>query len=209
MGSKHIYIIFLCAIAISTLSQALEVISTLGVNLTIPTWNLPFVMHILDTVGGTEGFEAEMRNAITRASSLRGNIPASLTELRVSRAIVAKICFIDGICWAAKIKEIKPHDRETEYGIIAMSLVERYCPNVPINKYKGCFVHKLLCCFTEWKEGQTLGNAVFGSREYLQKGEMIRIPETIVTSLSEFVYNLTICPIPRRERKSTLNLILT
>jgi len=121
-----------------------------------------------------------------------------VVEFKVSRAIIAKICFTDGICWAAKISKILPRDRATAYGIEAMILVEDYCPNIPIGKLMGSFRNKVRYYFTQWIEGRNLLDEVFGSRVYARVGETFSIPKAVVTSLAEFVYNLTTCPIPRK-----------
>src|SRR5208282_4223080 len=141
------------------------------------------------------------------ASSLRNGIPASLVGFRVSNAIIAKICFIDGICWAAKMGELsRDKRRATTYGIWALRLIEEFCPTIPVPVLKGCNEHKLLYCFTEWVEGKSLNdelsewlrgkNEVFGSPIYLPVGNTINIPDKVVTALAQFVYNLTTCPIP-------------
>ena len=176
----------------------------------------PKVARLLDAVGGRDEFEAEVRNAVTKASLLRNGIPAFLVEFQVSGSIVAKICFIDGICWAAKMREIcrydrdakyaiLPYDRATLYGIRAMMLVEQYCPNIPIAKFRGFSQHKLQYCFTEWIEGKPPNEEVLGNTSVVTT---ISIPEKIVTSLAEFVYNLTTCPIPKKESKNLSQLFV-
>ena len=206
MAFKRFWVVFLYVMISLTSSLALKNLVVAGVDLTIPPDTRPFVTRILDVAGGIEGFEAEVRNAVAEASSLRGGIPASVVDFKISRTIVAKICFIDDICWAAKMREIVPYDRETEYGIGAMMLVENYCPNIPISKFKGYAQRKLLYYFTEWIEGRSLLDEVFGPQAYAQIGETFSIPERIVTSLAEFVYNITTCPIPRKKCKSTYKL---
>ena len=67
------------------------------------------ISDILRAVGGRDEFESELRHIVADASSLRNGISTSLVEFKVSNAIVAKICFIDDICWAAKIRELSPY----------------------------------------------------------------------------------------------------
>ena len=197
MGLKRCFIIFLYVMMISRPALSRENIPVLGLNLSILSVHRPSVAEIFDAVEGREGFEAEVRNVVAAASSLRNGIPASVVEFKVSWAIVAKICFTDDICWAAKMRTIRPRNRETVYGIGAMMLVEDYCPNIPISKYKGYFQGGLLSIFTEWLEGRNLEEVVLSSRSSLRDGEIFTIPDKVVTSLAEFVYNLTTCPIPR------------
>jgi hypothetical protein len=80
-------------------------------------------------------------------------MPASWVEFKMSNALVAKICFSDGVCWAAKMQERDYYDAATERGITAMVLIEQYCPNIPINRYKGTSYRKLRYLFAEWVEG--------------------------------------------------------
>lgn len=54
----------------------------------------------------------------------------------------------------------------------------------------------------EWIEGKPLSEWVLDNDPY---SAVIKIPEKIVTSLAEFVYNLTTCPIPREESKGSID----
>jgi hypothetical protein len=140
-------------------------------------------------------FEAEIKNVEAVASSFRNGIPASWVEFKTSNALVAKICFADGVCWAAKIQDRGHDDRAIQRGITAMILVGQHCPNIPINRYKGWGYGKLHYVFTEWIEGKTLTDEVtLGS-------ESFSIPDKVVSQVAEFVYNLTSCPIPRWKSK--------
>lgn len=153
----------------------------------------PTVTDILHSVGGEEGFEVEVRNVVTEATSLRHGLFASVVDFKASRGIVAKICFTDGICWAAKIAR---YPRGTIYAIRALKLLHQYCPNIPAPNFKGYSEHKLICYFTDWIEGSTLEDKVL---EGPINVSAVKIPENIITSLAEFVYNLTTCPIPKNE----------
>jgi hypothetical protein len=172
--------------------------------------------NIITAVGGVPGLKAEVGFVMTEASSLRNGIsPLKEVRIQVGRlAIVAKICFDDGICWAAKMYENRPgyYNRAADYGTSAAKLVQRYCPEIPINTPRGCGMHKLKYCFTEWIKGEILFD-----REYRvetkstksAKRQTITIPQKIVTSLAEFVYNLSTCPIPEIESKSLFEPVLT
>jgi hypothetical protein len=160
----------------------------------------PTVARIFKAVGGKDKFETEVKNAVSEASSLRGGIPASLIDFKVTRAIVAKICFLDGICWAAKIQE--ECERATLYGVMAMLMVEKYCPHIPMSKYKGYKDSKLQFIFTEWIEGKTLADEAASLVNLGPTKWTYTIPEKLIIPLAEFVYNLTTCPILKTERKT-------
>jgi len=160
---------------------------------------------ILADVGGVPELKAEIKVIMAEASSLRNGISLSETvHLEVGNdAIVAKMCFEDGICWAAKMYENLPgsfFNRAVDYGTSAATLVQRYCPDIPINTPRGCGLHKLKYCFKDWIEGYTLAHKCWVKRT--GEGSTIAIPPKTVTSLAEFVYNLTTCPIPETESKS-------
>ena len=74
-----------------------------------------------------------------------------------------------------------------------MSMVQKYCSNIPIAKHTGGGRKRLQHFFTEWIEGETLRPDLNYS-----VGTTVRIPKKVVT-LAEFVYNLTTCPIPREK----------
>jgi hypothetical protein len=161
---------------------------------------------ILSAVGGVKELKAELFFIMTEASSLRGGISTSkFVSLDVGRyAILAKICFEDGICWATKMYENRPgfYNRGIDHGILAMELVQKYCPDIPISTPRGCGMHKLRYCFTDWIEGENLYDRYFVKEESAEV-QIIRIPEKVVTSLAEFIYNLTTCSIPERESNNS------
>ena len=164
---------------------------------------------ILAVVGGLRELKAEVIFIMNEASSRR-NVPSTFNSVHLevgAYAIVSKVCFNDGICWAIKMYENRPASifgRAIDYGVSSANLVQRYCPNIPINTPRGCSVHKLRYCFTDWVEGETLFDRYFPDTELLASLEQatITIPQKIVSSLAEFVYNLTTCPIPEMESKT-------
>ena len=158
------------------------------------------MLEILDCVGGKDQLQDEINDAIAYASRCRNNIPASLVQMKVSGAAgaVAKICFDDGICWADKMVANLFRIEEAYYGVMAVSAVQQYCPNIPTAKFRGYGRGKLRHFFSEWIQGQTLHDKV--ESNYIP-GTPVKIPEKVVTSLAEFVYNLTTCPIPREKSK--------
>ena len=157
------------------------------------------MLEILDCVGRKDQLQDEVNGALSYASRCRDNIPASLVQMKVSGAAgaVAKICFDDGICWADKMVANPLRIEEAYIGVMAISVVQQYCPNIPTAKFRGYGRGKLRHFFSEWIQGQTLHDKV--ESNYIP--DVCKIPEKVVTSLAEFVYNLTTCPIPREESK--------
>ena len=164
---------------------------------------------ILAVVGGLRELKAEVIFIMNEASSRR-NVTSTLNAVHLevgTYAIVSKVCFNDGICWAVNMYENLPASifgRAIDYGTSAANLVQRYCPDIPINTPRGCGVHKLRYCFTDWVEGETLFDRYFPKTNLLAPLEQatITIPRKTVSSLAEFVYNLTTCPIPEIESKT-------
>ena len=158
------------------------------------------MLEILDCVGGKDQLQDEINEAIASASVWRDNIPASLVQMNVRGAAgaVAKICFVDGVCWADKMIANPLRNEEAYYGVMAIFTVQQYCPNIPTAKFVGYGQWKLRHYFSEWIQGQTLHDKVASN---YTPGTPVKIPEKVVTSLAEFVYNLTTCPIPREESK--------
>jgi hypothetical protein len=158
--------------------------------------------RVLQALGGIDQFEFELKNVVAEASMLNNGIYASVVEFNYgSNALIAKICFADGICWAAKMMENCPlSELVTWFATEAMTLVDRYCPEIPIAKLKrrSTSQGRLVYYLTEWIEGKPLSTRVNDS---FINGEIFSIPENVIISLAEFVYNLTTCPIPERERE--------
>jgi hypothetical protein len=162
------------------------------------------VSWILESAGGMDQFEVEVNLAVAYASSSRNNIvPASLVEfIAGGGGVTAKICFVDGVCWADKMIAGDLDVQECNYGVVAMSLVRQYCSHIPIPKYLGSRRGILYHYFTEWVEGPTLHERVFATNSSCTMGTFVKIPRKVVTALAEFIYNLTTCPIPREESNS-------
>ena len=171
-------------------------------NDTFPNWES--IQDIGATMGGMDQFQVEVKIAMSKASSMYNDLPVSLMEFHEgTTAIVTKICFVDNICWAMKMYKEYPGllNLNVWYGICATTLIHQYCPNVPIPKFKGCSRSKFLYCFTEWVEGQTLHDKILNSPIKDTGKTSITIPENVVVSLAEFVYNVTTCPIPEHLSK--------
>lgn len=163
----------------------------------------PAMLDILNCVGGEDQLQDEVNSAVAYVSMLRDNIPASLVQMKVgATGAVAKICFVDGICWADKMLANPLRIEEAQYGVAAVSAVQRYCPNIPTAKLHGFGREKLRHHFSEWIQGQTLHDKM--ASNYIL-GTPIQIPEKVVISLAEFIFNLTTCPIPREESKNNFD----
>jgi hypothetical protein len=157
----------------------------------------PSVTGLLESVGGGEEFEVELRNIVNKAMLLRQGLPASVVDFKIGRKIIAKVCFTDGVCWAAKLtKMAQMVFAESIYAIKALNLLHEYCPNIPTPKLRGYGNRKIFYYFTDWIEGNTLHDEVLKDPVNFSA---VKLPERIITSLAEFVYNLTTCPIPENE----------
>ena len=84
------------------------------------------------------------------------------------------------------------------HGTAIMPLVRNYCPNIPIPENKAWFQNELHHLFTEWVEGKSLHSerVTEVGTNHLNGTSLLKIPTTVATSLADFVYNLTTCPIP-------------
>ena len=96
----------------------------------------------LKILEGGDQFNTEVYFAVANASALRNEIPASFVEPKAGGGgIVSKICFDDGVCWAAKM--LQHGNPRGHYGMMAMWMVENHCPNIPVSKITGWCQRKL------------------------------------------------------------------
>jgi len=162
----------------------------------------PAVSRTFEAIGGEQAFFDEFEILLSEASSMRNGIHAFAVEWRTFNFITAKICFDDGVCWAAKIRPIPENEGMILYEIMTRRLIEDYCPGIPIDNLIGCRYHKLAYCFTEWIESKTLSEVVWWSRSHDNSEIIFGLPTGVITSLAQFKYNLTTCPIPRHKSTS-------
>lgn len=94
-------IIFLHAIIMSAHSMTLE--DLVDSIVTLPSPDDLAVSQLLHAVGGRDEFQEEVKNSVAEASLWRNGTQTAVVYFKVGSKAVAKICFIDGICWAAKI----------------------------------------------------------------------------------------------------------
>jgi hypothetical protein len=210
MRWSTIFLLFLLQRTTYALSSIDDTIWTLDIPSNPKDTALPGILAVL---GGVPELKAEVIFIMNEASARRSATPIlNVVHLAVGTyAIVSKVCFVDGVCWAVKMYENRPAsllNQAIDYGASAANLVQRYCPDIPINIPRGCGIHKLKYCFTDWVDGETLFNRY--KLELLVPWERtnITIPRKTVTSLAEFVYNLTTCAIPKDERKPLSNSVL-
>lgn len=86
MFKNFCILILIHVMSMSTHSMALEHVSDWNVTLPLPNWGSA-VPGILDAIGGIDQFRAEVKNAMTKASSMRNGMPVSLVEFKQSRHI--------------------------------------------------------------------------------------------------------------------------
>jgi hypothetical protein len=116
-------------------------------------WSLPVLPcgdknGVIHAAGGLQEFKSEVKHALAAASDLRNGMAVSCVQFEVSLAIVAKFCFTDGVCWAAKFEEIISDENAGQKAVLL--LLETYCPHIRIHKYRGEGRNKLHYEFTEW-----------------------------------------------------------
>lgn len=193
----HWGLITFCFIFVSAFSATPE--TCYGTNPITRLLKDPVFMGIVELVGGLSQFAAVVDRILRHASSLRNGVSASVADFMTGGdAIIAKICFADDNCWAAKLLEHKLHTvasiRTAEK---AMTLVEKHCPYIPIPRYRGFGQEDpLLYYFSDWIEGNTLYDRLPFK---VSKRRSIKLPNKVVIGLAEFVYNLTTCAIPKDE----------
>jgi hypothetical protein len=164
-----------------------------------------------ELLGGEEQFYPEMERISQHASSLRNGMNCNVTKYNYfGNGLIAQLCFDDGVCWALKVIENARISRlGRELGIAAMEVLSTHCPELPIPRYHGgsrCLEDIDVVCyyFMDWIEGRMLLDAYEEHKsEIIRNGKSIErfelnvtIPNTVVTQLGSFVYNLTTCPIP-------------
>jgi hypothetical protein len=174
-----------------------------GCDLTIPLLEDRQFHQIVESTGGPFEFTKVISNVLGHASYLRRGINAFVTEFKMGgNTIIAKICFEDEVCWAGKLME----NDEITFGAMtaarsALTLVEKHCSHIPISHFRGSGQHNtVLYYFTDWIEGKTLQDKL---QNRINPWSRIRLPNTVVTSLAGFVYNLTTCGIPQNKCKHT------
>jgi hypothetical protein len=93
------------------------------------------------------------------------------------------------------------------HNVRSPKLVERYYPQVPVHGEFGSLANgSLICYFTDWIYGTTpeddAGYIETSLNETLNGKVLLNItlPEGLVHQLTEFMYNVTRCQIPEKER---------
>jgi hypothetical protein len=83
------------------------------------------------------------------------------------------------------------------YANRAMAYARQYCPDIPVPEPKAWYRNKIHHYVTEWVEGNQLHEMVFTYPRLYSDGTTVsNLPHKLVSSLAQFVYNLTSCPIP-------------
>ena|SRR5271170_5293165 len=174
----------------------------------------PILRQIEETVGGEARFEVEMGKILEHASSLHNGQQSHITPVKNGTrflngefGIVARICFTDGECWAAKVS---PKGRFNcsgmEFGIKSLQAVEAHCPKVSTPRIYGFSLSGPICyLFMEWIEGISLAeDEGFRQQLKLMKGTHpvnVSVSENLVTQLATFLYHLNTCQIPKHKSK--------
>jgi hypothetical protein len=164
--------------------------------------------RVRQACGSEQCMQEALQNITTHATSLRKGIKCHIDSgfSQGANGLVKRIDFDDGIEWAVKIVETERFHYAYE-GVNSLAVVEKYCPELPIPKQYGqvgtAADGKLKYFFMEWIQGRDLGMVCDfpdpGFDPSDTGGGLFSIPERLIPQLAEFVYNLTICPIPQDE----------
>src|SRR5579859_662815 len=155
--------------------------------------------------GSEECVQEVLRNITVHATSLRNGIKCRIDEgfSQGANGLVKRVAFDDGLDWAVKIEDLENFYYAYE-GIKSLEVVQKYCPELPIPRQYGeigtAADGKLKYHFMDWINGLDLGMECDfpdpGFEPSDEPGGLFSIPERLIPQLAEFVYNLTICPIP-------------
>ena len=164
--------------------------------------------------GGASELHRELINIKRYASSLRNAIPCYIDGLSEGlHGFASRLRFDDNVSWAAKVAASSlQQTTELHSAINSLTLLERYCPEIPVPRVHGemgSLVNgSLMYYLTDWVDGTTLEVAPEAISVHLNKTigakvlANITLPTGLATQLAEFLFNLTTCPIPERERSS-------
>jgi len=152
---------------------------------------------------GKEQLDKEMAQILEYARSLRQDQPGAWVGPfhEGGRSIVRKICFSDGVCWAAKMGTITfVGQLTTSFGVRSLKALSEHCPYLPVPRVFSdtqTSAH-LLYTLMSWVDGVGLSRQI----PTLTSGPHIEhIPDNLIVQLATFFYNLTTCPIPEMESK--------
>lgn len=166
--------------------------------------------RLVIATGGEEQFLDVLKSVSDRATSLRNGIKNILEGSFVgTHGFVTQVKFEDGVKWAAKLSK-RSYLHIVRQGIEALDAIKRHCPDIPAPKIYGQIESlansTLIYYFMEWVDGVPLyedpqfdvcsQHVPYGGGNSSIVRYYATIPSLVVGQLAEFVYNLTICPIP-------------
>ena len=158
-------------------------------------------------------FIEETTKVANHASSLRdGNLSSSFNVNYVAgyNGLIGKLCFEDGLCWAAKFSMQKyPYNRlGMKHAIRSLEAIASFCPNLRVPRVYGHSNDQVTATFIyyfmDWIEGGLLmwniskAATKLGENGSTSRGYEVNltIAEKYIVQLASFVYNLTTCAIP-------------
>jgi hypothetical protein len=182
----------------------------------LPHDDAEMLQRFVNLTNGEEHLPSAIRQIKQAASQLRNGTPCSMDTkwLHGSYGMVAPMIFNDGMKWAVKVSEYELHLLIIQAVNVAR-LIEQNCPTIPIPRTHGEIQflenNTHVFYFMDWLEGILLyrdpqyraGSALYNTttNTTIDDSIVISLPEKIVTDLAEFIYNLTMCPIPENECK--------
>jgi hypothetical protein len=174
---------------------------------------LPFDVAINITGGSKDQFHEHVLDRIQDyAYTLKNDTPNYLDHIEDGlHGFAIRFRFNDNVTWAAKIAgNTYWQNNDMRNAMKALKLLERYCPQIPVPRVHGGLRSlangSLIYYLTDWIQGTTLEEDSKYIRTSLNKtmdGKMlfnVTLPDGLVSQLTQFMYNVTTCPIPERER---------
>jgi hypothetical protein len=182
----------------------------------LPEDDAEMLQRFVNLTGGEEHLPSIINQIEQAASQLYNGTPCHMdTEwLHGAYGMVAPISFNDGVKWAVKVSEYEL-DTAIIQAMNVVRVIKQNCPAIPIPGSHGEIQflenNTHVFYFMDWLEGIRLDqdpqcrtswepyNSTINTP--IDNSVIVTLPETIVTDLAQFVYNLTMCPIPESECK--------
>jgi hypothetical protein len=180
----------------------------------LPADDIEMLQRFVNLTGDEEHLPSTVKQLEQAASQLRNGMPCSMDTkwFHGCYGMVAQMIFNDGVKWAVKVSE---HELNTVIiqAVNVTRAIKRNCPAIPVPRPHGDIQflenNTHVFYFMDWLEGTLLYRdpqyhtiwADAATNVTIGDSVTVTLPEKIVTDLAEFVYNLTMCPIPENECK--------
>jgi hypothetical protein len=181
----------------------------------LPADDVEMLQRFLNLTGDEKHLPSTVKHIEQAASQLRNGTPCSMDTkwFHGSYGMVAPMIFNDGVKWAVQVSELELNVTIIQ-AINVARVIEQNCPTIPIPRPHGEIQflenNTHVFYFMDWLEGRLLYQDIqcrtswaYNTTTNIRRNDsvIVTLPEKTVTDLAEFVYNLTMCPIPENERK--------